>query len=143
MESQCVCEGRSGAVLTPLFTLAPLVALPQDRITTARSLCHRRSEQSDGAPVLCTPAGCGGEWLREQGGHGDQGTSAGEVCRHNRRERRYSGRVWGRKAPSHHRRDAGKGTSVTASNLKRLTTQLWHLEPHARTHVGVSVARAY
>jgi hypothetical protein len=30
-----VCEGRSGAVLTPLFALAPRVALPQDHITTA------------------------------------------------------------------------------------------------------------
>jgi hypothetical protein len=30
-----VCEGRSGAVLTPLFALAPPVALPQDHITKA------------------------------------------------------------------------------------------------------------
>jgi hypothetical protein len=40
-----ICEGRSGAVLTPLFALAPLVALPQDHITTAsvrRSLIPAR-----------------------------------------------------------------------------------------------------
>ncbi len=30
-----VCEGRSGAVLTPLFALVPPAALPQDHITTA------------------------------------------------------------------------------------------------------------